>query len=208
MTQTDRRTLLAGALAASFIAIPARAADGIAIPEGPMLLTRRIERELARGARLAIARIWLVTFTRRGRGVAVAGRQLTARVDAPVELADLAKAEEARSTDTMWPILLGEDGAILAAGEGAGQAVFAEAQLIDEALVAQLPGDLFYPAETPLRRSETLALPGGLEGTFELSWNARRAPGRLWLGEAEREIVTRVGSDTRRALETWRMEPV
>ncbi|WP_291133717.1 hypothetical protein [Erythrobacter sp.] len=200
-----------------------------------MRLSRRIERYLADGRRLAVAREWEVTFTRGGRGIALAGRQLSARVDAPGDLAPVAQVEEGRSTAGMWPILLAPEGTIFAAGDGLEgndpaalalrlerviaeqrlspaqaerqRAVFAELRGLGRTLLANLPEDLFYPRGEPIRRSGDMTFPGDLTGSFELVYLALPAAGRPWLGEAMREIVTRVGDDERRARESWRMAP-
>ncbi|KEO96558.1 hypothetical protein EH32_10035 [Erythrobacter litoralis] len=243
MTRTGRREMLRGGLAAfcglsglAFAAPHLFAADGeLAIPDRPMRLTRGIERDLAGEARLAVTRLWEVRFVRSGPGVAVTGRQLSARVDAPESLSAIAAIKEELSTAGIWPILLSEQGMSVTSGETFQQqdpaaatreaerliaekglpvrdaaryrAFLAELQLADGALLDQLPGDLFFPRGEPVRRSERVELPGGVEGRFEVVYLAPRAPGCAWLGEAVREIVTRVGEDERRARESWRMVP-
>lgn len=234
MRGRNRRDLLRGGLGALALgAAPALAAQPVAIPEGPVRLARRIERDLVGGGRLVVAREWEVTFTRGGRGIALAGLQLSARVEAPDDLAPVAQVEESRSTAGMWPILLAPEGTIFAAGDGHGgsdptalavlleraiadlppeqaerqRAVFAELEAVGRALLEHLPDDLFYPRGEPVRRSGDMTFPGDLTGSFELVYLALPAAGCAWLGEAMREIVTRVGEDERRARESWRMEP-
>jgi hypothetical protein len=181
MTRTGRREMLRGGLAAfcglsglAFAAPHLFAADGeFAIPDRPMRLTRRIERDLAGEARLAVTRLWEVRFVRSGPGVAVTGRQLSARVDAPESFSAIAAIKEELSTAGMWPILLSEQGMSVTSGETFQQqdpaaatreaerliaekglpvrdaaryrAFLAELQLADGALLDQLPGDLFFP---------------------------------------------------------------
>lgn len=241
MSRVGRRDVLragvlgAGLGAVAFAVPPARAAMArIAIPEMPMRLTRRVERGFARGERVGVTRSWEVAFDRGGRGIALSGTQLSARVEAPADLASIAAIEERRDTDDMWPILLSQEGMIIGAGGGiaaqdraaamreAERVIAAKRLSADEAhrhraflaqlhyvggtLLAHLPEDLFFPRGEPVRRSEALVLPDGSEGRFEVVYLALRAAGRDWLGEAMREIVTRVGEEELRARENWRLE--
>ena len=70
-----------------------------------------------------------------------------------------------------------------------------------------LPPDLFAPAGPPQRRVETVSLPGGLNGTFELLWEATAAPARGWLSSGERQIITRIEELERRSREVWTLGP-
>ena len=242
MRKTGRRdvlrTGLAGGLAGSLAlaASPVWAkGEPVAIPGSAMRLTRRIERDLPGGQQFAVARSWEIAFTRGGRGIAVSGKQLSAKVEAPADLAAIAGIEERRPTDGMWPILLSHEGVIVASGKGMTadaraaamreverliarkrlspdeaqrhRAFLARLHEIGDSLFARLPGDLFFPRGEPLRRSESRVLPDGREGCFEVVYLALPAAGRDWLGEARREIVTLVGGESLRARESWRMEP-
>ncbi|NBC88990.1 MAG: hypothetical protein GVX90_05810, partial [Alphaproteobacteria bacterium] len=154
---------------------------------------------------------------------------------APADLAAIASIEEQRDTDHMWPILLSQEGTIIGAGGGIPaqdraaamreaerliaakrlsadearrhRALLAQLQYVGGTLLAHLPDDLFFPRGEPVRRSEAMALPDGSEGRFEVVYLALRTTGRDWLGEAMREIVTRVGEEEMRAREDWRLEP-
>lgn len=198
-----------------------------------MRLARRLERRLRNGASILVERSWQVEFARQGRGVAVSGVQLSANVQAPARLAELAELEQSRSTAQMWPILLSGEGRIIAAGEyirdedltaairqaeaiiaARNQGLAVEARL-DEflgqmqragtSLLEQLPPDLFYPAEGEHEIARPVILPEGLKGEFVMTYVAHKAMGRQWLGRAERRIATRIGDDERRSSEIWEL---
>jgi hypothetical protein len=103
--------------------MPARLAarEGIIVPAGTCLLTRRLERSLHDGKAIVVTRSWRIGFTRQARGIAVSGEQVSVSVDAPDRLAPLARIEEERSTLGMFPILLGPAGTIVAAGANSAQ---------------------------------------------------------------------------------------
>lgn len=103
-----------GGLALS--AAPAGALSALMAPTGPCVLTRRLKRGLRDTKFIAATRSWEVTFARQSRGMAVRGEQISVLVEAPERLAPLAKIEQERSTDEMFPILLAGDGLIVAAG--------------------------------------------------------------------------------------------
>lgn len=201
-----------------------------------MRLTRRLERGLKDGASIVVTRGWQVDFARQGRGASITGRQISVTVDAPEKLAPLARIEEARSTDDMWPILLSETGRIVAAGEYTREEDFAAAVNAAEAMIAQrpsseetkaqqrqylaqlhrsggslldnLPADLFFPESEQRETRRPVDLPGGLKGEFVMSFSAKRAENRQWLAEAERSIVTRIGEDERRSSDQWTLAEI
>lgn len=242
MAGSTRRTLLAGLVAAGTaggLALPAmlRAAGApLRLPAGPMRLERVLVRELGGGAAITVRRGWEVRFERQARGIIVTGRQISASVDAPPSLADLARIEEQRQTQAMFPIMLSEAGLVMAAGGGpAAPDDMASALRAAEQMIAKrpqseerrenlrrylaeihragsgqfesLPADLFYPAGTPLRRTEAVALPGGLAGEFELVWDARPVSGEGWLATGERLVITRIEGLERRSRESWTLAP-
>ncbi|MFN3863803.1 MAG: hypothetical protein ACK4RT_05915 [Erythrobacter sp.] len=242
MAGSTRRTVLAGlaaAGAAGGMALPAllRAAGApLRVPAGPMRLERVLVRELGDGAAITVRRAWEVRFERQARGIIVSGTQVSARVDAPPSLADLARIEEQRDTRAMFPIMLSEAGLVLATG-GSDTAAndLVPALRAAEQMIAQrpqsaerrtnlrrylaelhqagsgefdsLPADLFYPVGTRWRRVETLTLPGGLTGEFELVWDARAVPGEGWLAQGERIVMTRIEQLERRSREGWILAP-
>lgn len=243
MLGTTRRRLLAGLIAAgsaSAFAPPLRAmlaAGGLMLPEGPMRLGRELVRGLGGDAAITVRRGWDIGFARQGRGIVVTGTQTSVTIDAPPSLAELARIEEQRSTDAMFPIMLSEEGLVLASGTApTAPADMAAALRAAETMIASrpqsaaardnmrlylaeihragsgqfdsLPDDLFFPASTTQRQAETVSLPGGLSGTFELTWETRTAPGTGWLAEGRRSIVTRIAEFERRSSEIWTLAPI
>jgi hypothetical protein len=202
------------------------------LPAGPMRLERELVRELGGGAAITVRRSWELRFSRQARGIIISGTQVSVSVDAPPSLADLARIEEQRGTQAMFPIMLSEAGLVLVAGgSAAASGDMAPALRAAEQMIAKrpqseerrenllrylaeihragsgqfdtLPADLFYPAGTPLRRIEAVALPGGLAGEFELVWDARPVPGEGWLASGERLVITRIEGLERRSREGW-----
>ena len=216
-----------------FSVSPLLASGRAVAPSVPMRLSRTIRRELRDGAVLAIEREWKVQFSPQGRGIVVSGSQIHVSVDAPQKLAPLAAIEKGRSTDDMWPILLAEDGKIVAAGQYIQEHDVASAVREAEAMVArrersaevrardlqylsdlqragsslleQMPPDLFFPKESEQSLVRTVALPEGGKGEFAIKWIAQTAKGAGWLAFAKRHITTRVGRSSRSSSDTWRM---
>ena len=201
------------------------------LPPSPMRLSRRLDRTLTGGNMLTVWRSWEVDFARQSRGIVITGRQLNARVTAPAGLEALTQLEESRSTADMWPILLSERGRILAAG-GSGNdadlaaaieiarelieardlsesaeisqlAILNEMQQASATLFDSLPDDLFYPTGEPVRSVQSIELPNGLSGEFEVTYDAEFAENGGWLVRAVREVITRIGITEKRAREEW-----
>lgn len=239
MGSGTRRTVLAGLMgvAAGGAALPlAGQAPGLPLPAGDMLLTRVLVRELGDGAAITVRREWRIAFARQGRGIGITGTQTACRVETPPALAALARIEQERSTQALFPILLSEAGLVIAHGAAeVSRADMARALREAEGLIARLarseeqqdglrrylgamlgsaegqfetlPADLFFPSGRPQRRVESLALPDGLAGQFELAWEARAvAQGRI-LAEGERQVVTRLAGRERRSREVWSLRP-
>ncbi len=231
-----RDVILGSAGLAACLASPAAAAPGVPLPEGPMLLSREIRRELSDGKAIVVRRSWLVRFVPNGRGIAVEGKQASASVDAPEKLRPLAELEEQRDTNGMFPILLSADGRIVGAGSGQDADDIAKAVRIAEGLIAKsnrtptqkseavqylgaiqaaggslletLPPDLFYPSGREMRQHRDIALPDGATGEIELVYASSSLAGESWLERASRDIVTRLGNSERVSSEIWRMVPV
>lgn len=236
---TRRHALLfamGGAALGSGVSV-ARALEGerIALPAEPMVLTRRLTRGLRDDAVIVVTRRWRITFARQARGIAVNGEQIEVTVEAPPQLAQLSAIEEARPTTGLFPILLGPDGAIMAAGDPgdarsvdaallAAQRVMAQhglsadsvaqhalymAQLqqAGSSLLDEWPADLFYPSPSARRIVRQIALPDGGTGDFELRWQATPQAGSALLNEARREVLTRIGESERRSSEEWSLAP-
>ncbi|HSJ79134.1 MAG TPA: hypothetical protein VK913_10420 [Erythrobacter sp.] len=70
-----------------------------------------------------------------------------------------------------------------------------------------MPADLLFPAGQPVNRTEVVALPGGLTGSFTLQYEAQPQPDAPWLRQAERRIMTRVEGLERSAREVWTLGP-
>lgn len=234
MSALARRGVLLGAVASSMVGlVPLRASNPLALPHGSLQLTRRIERRLSGGAMIMVERQWTVRFSRQGSGAAIMGSQTSVDVDAPDALAAIAQIEQSRSTEAMFPILLSDSGAIVAAGASVREQDLAEAireareviglrdiapdaraeQLRYLALLQnsagkmldRLPPDLFFPASPPMHNVQTVVLADGLQGEFEVSYHASPAPGQSWLERAERVVRTRIGETEQRSREVWTM---
>ena len=214
--------------------------DGLLrLPDRALRLTRTLERGQSEGggAVITVRRWWDVTFQRQGRGTVVTGRQTGAAVDAPPNLAELARIEQQRDASGMFPLMLSENGAILTAPVPPGESdpvaaalraaegfiarqpvptderararfYLAEVHRAGSGLLDALPGDLLYPAGVPVERSEVVALPDGLTGRFVLSYKALPQPDAPWLARAERRVITSVGGMDRQATEVWTLGPL
>lgn len=190
-----------------------------------------------KAAAITVRRWWEVNFERQARGIIASGRQLGAEVDAPPTLAALAQIERQRDASGMFPLMLSDSGTILtppAAAEQSDAVVAAlkaaediiarqpvpakerarishylgEMHRAGSGLLATLPGDLLFPSGAPVRRSETVALPEGLTGTFTLSYTALPQADAPWLARAERRVTTAIGESRQQATEVWTMEPL
>ncbi|HEU4650552.1 MAG TPA: hypothetical protein VFS49_03975 [Croceibacterium sp.] len=220
---------------ATILAGPARAAE-FAAPTGPMLYTRRLERELADGTWLVVSRSFAVRFLPEGDGFRVVGEQVGVEVDAPEQLATLAQLERERVETALFPLQLDSTGAIrsvprAAPSEQLDQAVREVtariAQLNRPAadrealqafvetvhrsageLVTELPRDLFAPADVPREESRTLTLPGGEIGRVRVTFSAQRAADGGLMRTARREVVTEVSGDVRHTIESWTLAPL
>lgn len=239
MVGVTRRGMLAGMgvpALALFSGAPVLARASLSVPEAPMRLTRRLERGLKGGESIVVTRQWQIDFARQGRGASITGRQVSAAVFAPEKLTQLARIEETRSTDDMWPILLSENGRIVAAGQYTREKDFAAAVNEAEAMIARrpsseetkaqqrqylaqlhrsggslldnLPPDLFFPETDQRETRRPVALPGGLKGEFVMNFTARKAADRHWLAEAERVVTTRIGDDLRRSSDRWTLSEI
>ncbi|WP_156777274.1 hypothetical protein [Erythrobacter sp. NAP1] len=181
-----------------------------------------------------VDRTWAVTFKRQDQAISIDGAQIGARVDAPPSLAQLAKVEEARSTDDMWPMLVSQDGILVASGgrisdEDLASAIaiakdmmakrrdgaqpsqaevqyLADLQRAGSTLLDRLPEDLFYPRLGPVRASRQMTLPDGMIGEFEVRYEGVADPQGGWLSQAERSVTSRIGHSEQTARETWRMQ--
>lgn len=242
MTRIGRRTLLHGVAAAIALPVVAAAQDRpppapsrFAPPSVPMLYTRRLERGLAGGASLIVARSFEVRFVREPDGFRVDGKQVAVDVEAPPQLDALARLERERVETALFPLQLDSAGAIrvqlrptasaqldAAVREATEQIerwqrtpaerdelrAFVEAVHRNSAeLVTELPRDLFAPVDLARSESRVIDLPGGGEGRVRMSFAAELDPATGLMREARREVVTELAGDIRRTVESWRLEP-
>lgn len=217
--------------------LQAAPAAPLRLPDSPLQLTRMLERGLGDGAAITVERSWQVRFDRQARGIIVSGQQMAVSVSAPEHLAQFARLEESRDSAAMFPMMLSDAGLILSNGVAPGtdddvaaalrsaealiasQPVPAEEREAFRSFLAQvhaagsgqldtMPTDLLFPASQPVNRTEMVALPGGLTGSFALEYEAQPQPDAPWLRQAERRIVTRVEGLERRAREVWTLGPL
>lgn len=239
---SDRRTILRWAMAAALApALATRAEAGSASParfapaSGPMIFTRRLERALAGGAALVVARSFAVGFSAGADGWTVRGEQVGVTVDAPRRIAQLAALERQRVETGIFPLTLDTAGLIVggpdpkpgkeleealaivrrgldrspvAAGERPQLEAFVRAVHESSARVAALlPTDLFAPRDAPTHAERGIALPGGGAGTIEVTFTAVTDPATGVMRSARREIVTAIGDDRRLTREDWTLAP-
>ncbi len=242
MIRAGRRSLLrlAGmALALPLVSIGTAAAQPrgpFTPPAGALLYTRRLERELADGAHVAVTRSFTVRFVREPDGFRVDGEQVAVEVEAPEALADLAKLERERQETALFPLWLDLTGTIRGVSRSAqsdqldravrevlsrieqGPHSPAERDLLRtfvEAvhcsagdLVTELPRDLFAPAEMLRDESREIGLPDGETGQVRITFSAERDPATGLMQQARREVVTEVAGDRRHTVETWSLTPL
>lgn len=236
--QADRRAalrLVAGVALLPFLAHGhiARANAGlpepsaIAPPPSPMVYRRTLERSLPGGAMFRVSRDFSVQFEEAGAGFIVSGAQLSARVDAPANLADLAALEQQRVEAGIFPLLLNGSGQIINGQEPVQDADIARAlsdisqrfgsegaevgalvaavHQTGTRLTAQMPRDLFAPSESPREAREEISLPWGDRGEVLMVFEAARDPMTHLMRSARRDVVTRMGDDERRSCELWEL---
>ena len=202
-------------------------AKHIAPPGSDMIYRRTLERQLPGGDVFRTTRDFAVRFEQVGRGFQVSGQQILAHVEAPANLAQLAALEEQRVELGIFPLLLDSAGRIV---DGSGDQPNDQiARALDEArrllgdtgeeagiliealhaagsqLTAQLPIDLFSPAEGPREESQLVTLPWGESGEVATRFEAVCDPQTMLMRSARREVVTRLGQDERRSGEQWEL---
>ena len=237
MSAADRRTVLR--LAAMVLVLPAAgavraqatSAAHFAPPAGPMRYTRRLERELGRGASLVVSRSFAVRFVPEPNGFRVEGEQIDVDVEAPEVLAEFVRLERERRELGLFPLRLDAAGGIadgparplaanldaamreavaLLAARPLDSAQQAEAARFLNALnqsanriLTALPPDLFAPPDAPRSERREIALPGGDYGEVAVTFTAQRDPVTGVMREAWREVTTALQGQRRRTLESW-----
>lgn len=145
-TAITRRRLIAllGAGLAAGAAGRSAAAGGavpLSLPQRPQRLERVLSHVVGGQTALSVRRGWEVWFAPQGRGIAVSGRQLFAEVNAPPQLAALARIEQQRTETGLFPLMLDADGAILPVADAQGVSAAVTAALgAAEELIARGPG--------------------------------------------------------------------
>jgi hypothetical protein len=208
--------------------------NSIRPPSGNMLYRRRLVRGLPGGANFIVTREFRVRFEPVATGFLLNGAQLSARVEAPEALASFAAIEEQRVETGMFPLALDAAGQIIEGnaelpanaiehamqdvrqrfpvetGKQPNEAVdFIEAlHSSGTRLTAELPKDLFAPVEGLRSDHREIALPWGDKGEVTTWFEAERDPLTHLMRHARREVVTRMGDDTRRNFEGWDLLPV
>lgn len=109
--------LLAGA---ATVALPAAArptsAAAFAPPsESPLLLSRKVVREISGGTAIVATRRYRVTFHENGDGWVIRGDLVASEIDAPPALAAIAAIERNRPDEGLFPIYLDSSGLIVPA---------------------------------------------------------------------------------------------
>ncbi len=202
-------------------------AKQIAPPTSAMIYRRILERELPGGPVLRVTRDFAVRFEGVGEGFRLIGQQVLAHVEAPANLAQLAALEEQRVELGIFPLLLDGAGRIIAGNDDQPNDQIAsalaevqrllgdageEASTLVEALhatgsqlTAELPLDLFSPAEGPREERQQITLPWGETGEVATRFEAVCDPQTKLMRSARREVITRLGEDERRSAERWEL---
>ena len=204
-------------------------------PASPMIYTRTLVRELGGGAALTVTRGFAVRFAPHDGGFRIDGRQVSVAVDAPERIAALAKMEEERVEDGLFPLDLDlagliVDGTLCSNLEMFDRAVeMASRQIADQrlpraeaealqqfvtaihkasaTLSSGLPRTLFAPIPGTTTDRREVALPDGGEGAVETVFEASVDETTGLMREARREVVTMLGDSSRKAVERWSLSP-
>lgn len=229
------RSAAAMALLPLFATRQARAADAAAGPAaGPidpptcdMIYRRSLQRALPGGAILSTTRDFRVRFGAVEGGFRVDGQQVAARVDAPASLAQLARLEEQRVEQGIFPLVLDTNGFILEGRAAPGGIAIAQAiaevqrrfeergaevqELLDAlsasgaSITAYLPLDLFAPLASQSEQRQAITLPWGMAGEVCVRFNAARDDASGLMRLATREVVTSLEGSERRSTERWEL---
>lgn len=242
MSPSGRRDILRLAFGAAVLPLMASRAfatespAGIQVRDGAidppardMTFRRILRRDLAGGAAIIATRDFCVRFTSlpAGRHL-VEGRQIAARVQAPDNLAALARLEETRIEIGGFPLTLDANGAIEPTDQTPPpNAVFTAAledvrqrygndpdtlrDLIDaiRASSAQFisvpPPDLFAPVRAEVEDRRVIALPWGDSGEVHVRFSAVRNPETGLMRHATRDVTTSLLGETQRSSEQWEL---
>ena len=228
---------LAATAGLPLLALPVRAAAGerrIAFPAAAVTLRREVERDLGANASLSVVRQWRCEFKRNESGAYVYGEQTGCKVRVPDHLEALGRIEHARKVTGLFPMSLDRRGLIASWGDGepvgiaaaiqearrhigqlqlqGGQETdartyFAEIGRKAAHFVSSVPRDLFFPEAGMRSEIRSVELPGGQQGTYEVTVDAATRGRDGLLSFSERRIVTRIGDTSRLARERWTLLP-
>lgn len=199
--------------------------------ESPLLLSRKLVRELSGGAAIVATRRYRVTFHPVADGWEIEGALVASEIEVPPALAAIAALERDRPDDGLFPIRLDRSGRIVAAPAAPGLGRGAVAGAVDAArhLAGGIQAGFFdqvgaaaaSPGGGLTRWPEALFLPYGLQGTSELAFKlpdgsegrvqialeSDPAPGLATMGRAARTVVTQAAGTRRVAREEWTLAP-
>ena len=236
MHRISRRRVVLGAVGVGLFSVaswnhPLAAQNSAQIPQKPMLLTRKLIRELGDGSQIIVERQWRVNFSQSAAGISISGSQVDVAVTTPPALAQFAEIEKSRSTNAMFPISLSNAGDITNTGRSlskeALEAALSMANNVIEqsgadkserarheyylsqlqqrggALLNQAPVDLFFPKSKGFNVARGIDLPDGSKGEFVVSYSVKKEAQSGLLSSAKREVITTIGTSSRRTIELW-----
>lgn len=231
---TARRTVLqtAAGLALLPLVVPraaqaAAAGPAIAPPTCDMIYRRTMVRQLPGGLALTGTRDFRVRFSPQDAGFLLDGTQVASRVDAPANLATLARLEEQRVEQGVFPLVLDRSGWIIDGGTVARDLNVTQAledvrlrfedrgaevgQLLDAlsassaSITAHLPPDLFAPSRSESEQRQQITLPWGQTGEVRVHFAATRSADTGLMRLATRDVVTMLEGEERRSAEKWEL---
>ena len=228
--------LLVGAATLPIPAVGAFAEPAFAPPtDRPLILSRKLVRELRDGAQIVATRRYRVTFQRVVDGWEVDGALIASEIDVPPALAAIAALERHRPDEGLFPIHLDRAGRIVsgpataamgreavagavgAAGQMAGTRVAAApggflAQLgaagASGGGLTRWPAALFLPHGLSGTTEQAFKLPDGSDGSVMVTLECEAAPALATMGRARRTVVTQTAGTRRVAREEWTLEPI
>ena len=215
-------------------AAPAVSARFVA-PARPMVLTRTLVRALADSRRIVTRRTWQLAFRQTATGYVVDGVLVDSQVDAPPQLAALARIERERPDGGLFPLTLDSAGLIaaatspdtaasVAAARGAaaqsiaGSALAAsdrgQAHDVLGALAAAAqqgaftwPRDLFLLGSRHREDRRDIAAGTGQAGSVTVIVDVREPVDGALPRQISRRVVTRIGSHEQSSEEQWSLAP-
>ena len=195
--------------------------------ESPLLLSRKLVRELSGGAAIVATRRYRVTFHPVADGWEIEGALVASEIEVPPALAAIAALERDRPDEGLFPIHLDRSGRIVAAPAAPGLGREAVARAVDAARhlaggtragfldqvgaaaaspgggLTRWPETLFLPYGLQGTSEQAFKLPDGSEGRVQIALESDPAPGLATMGRAARTVVTQAAGTRRVAREEW-----